>query len=63
MLFVTKCRYNCFGKQSHMDTCTATFLEFEPLGFEFDEIGFAGTHVHFLVGIPKNTLLKTRKQC
>ncbi len=67
MMFVTKCRFNCFGKQSHIDTCTNAFREFEPFGFEFDEIGFAGTHVHFLVNVPKKysvldaeTMLKSR---
>ena len=53
MMFVTKCRYNCFGKQSHIDTCTAAFQEFETQGFEFGTFGFAGTHVHFLVNVPK----------
>ncbi|MFH1174171.1 MAG: transposase, partial [archaeon] len=45
--------YNCFGKQSHIDTCTAAFREFETQGFEFGTFGFAGTHVHFLVNVPK----------
>jgi REP element-mobilizing transposase RayT len=53
MMFVTKCRYNCFRKQSHIDTCIAAFKELETLGFEFGEMGFGGTHVHFLVNIPK----------
>ena len=53
MVFVTKCRFNCFGKQSHIDTCVEAFKEFEKLGFEFDEIGFGGNHVHFLSNIPK----------
>lgn len=53
MMFVCKCRYNCFGKQSHIDTCVESFKEFESQGFEFDEIGFGGSHVHFLVNIPK----------
>ena len=53
MMFVTKYRYNCFLKQSHIDTCTAAFREFETLGFEFGVFGFGGTHVHFLVNVPK----------
>lgn len=67
MMFVTKCRYNCFCRQSHIDTCVNAFREFEPFGFEFDEIGFGGTHVHFLVNVPKRysvqdaeTMLKSR---
>lgn len=67
MMFVTKCRFNCFRKQSHIDTCTNAFKEFESFGFEFDEIGFGGTHVHFLVNVPKRysvqdaeTMLKSR---
>ena len=53
MMFVTKCRFNCFLKQSHIDTCTNAFLEFKASGFEFGTFGFAGNHVHFLVNIPK----------
>ncbi len=53
MMFVTKYRFNCFGKQSHIDTCTAAFRELEAFGFEFGEFGFGGTHVHFLVNVPK----------
>ena len=53
MEFNTKCRYNCFGKQSHIDTCTEGFRELEPFGFEFGEFGFAGVHVHFQVNVPK----------
>ena len=52
-MFVCKNRYNCFGKQSHIDTCMKAFKEFENSGFEFDEIGFGGTHVHILVNVPK----------
>ena len=52
-MFVTKNRYNCFGKQSHIDTCTAAFKEFEALGFEFGVFGFGGTHVHYQVKVPK----------
>ena len=53
MMFVTKCRFNCFLKQSHIDTCIAAFREFEASGFEFGTFGFGGNHVHFLVNIPK----------
>ena len=67
MMFVTKCLFNCFRKQSHIDTCVEAFKEFERFGFRFDEIGFGGTHVHFLVDIPKRysvedteTMLKSR---
>ena len=53
LMFVTKCRYNCFKKQSHIDTCTAAFKELEAYGFEFGEFGFGGNHVHFQANIPK----------
>ena len=53
MEFNTKCRYNCFGKQSHIDSCIEGFRELEPFGFEFGEFGFAGVHVHFQVNVPK----------
>ena len=53
MMFVTKCRFNCFLKQSHIDTCTEAFYELKKFGFEFGELGFAGNHVHFLVNVPK----------
>ena len=52
-MFVTKNRYNCFRKQSHIDTCIQAFKELESLGFEFGEFGFAWNHVHFQVNIPK----------
>jgi REP element-mobilizing transposase RayT len=70
MMFVTKYRFNCFGKQSHIDTCTEAFREFESLGFEFGEIGFGGTHTHFQVNVPKKysvqvaeIMLKSRSAC
>ena len=53
MLFITKKRYRCFRKQSHIKTCKKRFEELESLGFEFGEFGFAGNHVHFQVNIPK----------
>ena len=52
-MFVTKYRYNCFLKQSHIDTCTDAFRSFESLGFEFGTLGFGGNHVHFEVNVPK----------
>lgn len=52
-MFVTKCRFNCFLKQSHIDTCTAAFRELEASGFEFGTLGFAGNHVHFQANVPK----------
>ena len=53
MMFVTKYRFNCFRKQSHIDTCRDAFKELERFGFEFGDFGFAGNHVHFQVNIPK----------
>ena len=53
MMFVTKYRFHCFLKQSHIDTCTQAFQELEQFGFAFGDFGFAGTHVHFQVNIPK----------
>ena len=53
MEFNTKYRYNCFRKQSHIDTCIDGFRELEQIGFEFGPFGFAGNHVHFPVNIPK----------
>ena len=52
-MFVTKNRYNCFLKQSHIETCTVAFKEFEEFGFEFGVFGFGGTHVHFQANVPK----------
>ena len=52
-MFPTKNRYNCFLKQSHIDTCTNALREFESLGFKFGVIGFGGNHMHFDVDIPK----------
>jgi len=47
MMFVTKYRFNCFLKQSHIDTYTAAFRELESCGFVFGTFGFAGL-VYFL---------------
>ena len=52
-MFVTHKRYNCFRKQSTINTCVAAFKELEAFGFEFGAIGFGGTHVHFDVDVPK----------
>ena len=52
-MFVAKCRYNVFRKQKTIDTCVAAFLEFRRHGFEFETIGFGGTHVHFSANISK----------
>ena len=52
-MFVTHKRYNCFRKQSTINSCTAGFKELEAFGFEFGEIGFGGTHVHFNANVPK----------
>ncbi len=53
MMFVTKKRYMCFRKQSHINTCIESFRELERFGFEFGDFGFAGNHVHFQVNVPK----------
>jgi REP element-mobilizing transposase RayT len=53
MLFITKRRYRCFRKKSHIETCKKRFRELEFLGFEFGEFGFAGNHVHLQVNVPK----------
>ncbi len=53
-MFKTKCGYQNFRKQSHINTCTAAFRNLERFGFQFDEIGFGGNHLHFLVDIPKD---------
>ena len=53
MMFKTKCNYNCFKKQSHIDTCTQALQYFERFGFEFSDFGFGGSHVHFPVNVPK----------
>src|SRR3972149_1112576 len=52
-MFVAKCRYNVFRKQSVIDTCVDAFRELEALGFEFGPFGFGGTHVHFHADVPK----------
>jgi len=57
-MFTTKCRFNCFRKQSHINTCTQAFRDLERFGFEFGDFGFAGNHVHFPVNVPKKYSLK-----
>jgi len=51
--FPTKCRYNCFRRQSVIDTCIAGFKELERFGFEFGEMNFPINHVHISVNVPK----------
>ncbi len=53
MMFVTKNRYHCFSKQSHIDSCTQAFHDLERFGFGFGELGFAEDHVHLQVNVPK----------
>ena len=67
MMFKCKKAYNCLRKQTVMDTCAAALREFEKQGFEFDEMGYGGNHLHFSVNIPKKysllttiTILKSR---
>ena len=59
MMFKTKCNFNCFEKQTHIDTCTQAFRDFERLGFEFRDFGFGGSHVHFPVNVPKKYSIQT----
>ena len=51
--FVTKCRYNCFRRQSVIDSCVAGFKELEAFGFEFSEMGFPLNHAHLSLNLPK----------
>lgn len=53
MMFVTKKRYMCFGKQSHINSCVEGFYELKKFGFDFRDFGFGGNHVHFQVNVPK----------
>ena len=53
MMFTTKKRYNCFGKQSPIDTCTQAFRDLKRFGFEFGDLGFTMNHVHYFLNIPK----------
>ena len=52
--FVTKYRYNCFRRQSVIDSCIAGFKECEKFGFKFGEMQFPLNHAHFYVDVPKN---------
>ena len=53
IIFVCKNKFNCFKKQSHINTCLDAFKELEAFGFEFGEIGFGGDHTHFETDVPK----------
>lgn len=53
LMLVSKCRYNVFRKQKTIDACVEGFLSLEAFGFQFGQMGFAGTHVHLSVNIPK----------
>ena len=66
-MFVSKCRYDVFGKQKTIDACVEGFMSLKPLGLEFKEMGFALNHVHFSANVPKRysvqdaeTMLKSR---
>jgi REP element-mobilizing transposase RayT len=52
-MLVSHKRKNVFRKESSQKACEAGFRELEKYGFKFGRIGFAGTHVHFSVDIPK----------
>ncbi|MBU2099720.1 transposase [Candidatus Micrarchaeota archaeon] len=60
-IFVSKCRYKVFRKQSSINACKKGFLELEKHGFEFSAFGFAGTHVHFAVNVPEKYSVRTAK--
>jgi hypothetical protein len=59
MMFKTKCNFNCFEKQSPINTCTQALRDFERLGFEFRDFGFGGSHVHFPANVPKKYSIQT----
>ena len=59
MMFKTKCKFACFRKQSHIDSCIEGFRDLERFGFVFDEFGFADNHVHFPVNVPKRYSIQT----
>ena len=52
-MFVAKYRYNVFRKQSTINVCLSAFEQIEQYGYRFYKTGFAGTHVHFMVDVPK----------
>ena len=60
-MFVSKCRYNVFRKQSSINACKAGFQELERFGFEFSAFGFGGTHVHLAVNVPEHYSVRTAK--
>ena len=51
--FVTKCRFNCFRRQSVIDSCIVGFKDLERFGFEFGEMSFPFNHVHLSLNLPK----------
>lgn len=51
--FVTKCRFNCFRRQSVIDSCNAGIKELERFGFEFGVMSFPLNHAHLAVNVPK----------
>ena len=60
-MFVSKCRYNVFRKQSTINACKTGFLELERFGFEFGAFGFGGTHLHTAVNVPEKYSVRTAK--
>lgn len=52
-MFVTHKRKRNFMKISHQQICEAGLRDLERFGFKFGTIGFADSHVHFLVDVPK----------
>ena len=60
-MFVSKCRYKVFRKQSSINACKRGFLELEKFGFEFSAFGFVGTHLHFAVNVPEKYSVRTAK--
>jgi REP element-mobilizing transposase RayT len=51
--FVTKCRYNCFKRQSVIDSCIAGLKRLEAFGFEFGTMEFPLNHCHISLNLPK----------
>jgi len=60
-MFVSKCRYNVFRKQSGINACKNGFLELERFGFRFAKFGFAGTHLHLAVDVPEQYSIRVAK--
>ena len=59
LMFVTKYRYNCFLKQSHIDTCRESILRCEKFGYKFGVLEFGGNHLHLQADIPKGYSIET----